>query len=211
MLECNKPCRFCDILRGEKFFGSVDNPINENKDFFVLPTIGPLVEGWSLVIPKEHGYSMKKYYKSESFINYVNSFLNVLEKKYQKPFIVFEHGATNYGSLTACSTNHAHLHILPFQESLLDIMQETKTWKICNIVDIEKIVGNNEYLLYSEIKDNIKDSIVYVSIVSEPESQYFRKLISQKLGIPQAFDYKLNLNIELANKTHKALENEVFK
>lgn len=211
MFDCKKPCRFCDIIQGKKIFDLADEPINCNDEFFLLPTIGPMVEGWSLIIPKEHSYSMRKYFNTESFKDYVNQVIHALKEKYQMQIIVFEHGATNYGSLTACGTNHAHLHILPFQDSLLDLMKADREWQQCSIVDIDNIVGNNEYLLYSELKNNIMDSTFFVSIVTDPESQYFRKLISQKLESPESYDYKTNLNIELANKTHKILKNEVFK
>lgn len=210
MFDCSNHCRFCDIMQGNKKFGLADEPINYNNGYFILPTIGPMVEGWSLIIPKEHGYSMKTHYNNKSFINYTDNVIRALREKYQSQIIVFEHGATSYGSLTACGTNHAHLHILPFPKSLLSLMQVNRTWQSCKISDIDTIVGNNEYLLYSEIKNSTTDSTFFVSIVSEPESQYFRKLISQQLGVPEAYDYKSNLNIDLAYKTHKTLKNEVF-
>ena len=52
-------CRFCDILSGN-LKGKEDHPIWENEGYFSLASIGALVEGWILIVPKKHVISMKE-------------------------------------------------------------------------------------------------------------------------------------------------------
>ena len=46
------------------------------------------------------------------------------------------------GSITACGTNHAHLHIIPYEKSLLKQMfhDDSVQWIECKITDVERIV-----------------------------------------------------------------------
>ena len=64
---CSEKCRFCDILEGNRKMGIIDNPILENDKFFLRwQCIGGFIDGWSLVIPKEHTYSMRKFFNGFS-------------------------------------------------------------------------------------------------------------------------------------------------
>lgn len=58
-------CRFCGISKGYYKYLGVDEPIHSNQDFFVIASIGALVEGWTLVVPKEHHFSMKDCYRMD--------------------------------------------------------------------------------------------------------------------------------------------------
>ena len=51
-MNCSDKCRFCSILKGEKTFDTIDSPIIENDNYYLLSSVGAMVEGWSLVIPK---------------------------------------------------------------------------------------------------------------------------------------------------------------
>lgn len=205
--RCKEGCRFCKIFNGTYDLGKIDNPLLKSKEYMALVSLGAFVEGWTLIIPRKHMYSMKQVYSDPAFITIANSMVDKIKKIYQKPCIVFEHGANHEGSITACGTNHAHLHILPFEESLLaEMKKDEKIWVECHVEEINNLVGENEYWFYSENIDKIENTKGFLHIIEEPESQYFRKLIADKKGYKDQFDYKKHLFLDLAEATYDALK-----
>lgn len=204
---CSEKCRFCNILEGTRKMGVIDNPILENDEFFTLVSVGGFVEGWSLVIPKEHTYSMRKFYTESLFVDIADKMLKRLREVYGKKCIIFEHGANHEGSITACGTNHAHLHMIPYEKSLLSVMFEDCNiqWIDCKIKDIYDIVQDREYWFYAEDVVNIEDAKGYIHIIEKPESQYFRRLLGEKEGYIQEYDYKSHLFVDKGEATYASL------
>ena len=61
-------CRFCSIANGGEFLKKPENTkIAENKAYFAISSVGALVEGWTLIVPKEHCCSMKALYSEKLF------------------------------------------------------------------------------------------------------------------------------------------------
>ena len=77
-MKCNN-CRFCSILAGAKKYDIVDTPILENNNYYLLSSIGAMVEGWSLVIPKEHSFSMRDYYSTDEFFEFTNKCIELIK------------------------------------------------------------------------------------------------------------------------------------
>jgi diadenosine tetraphosphate (Ap4A) HIT family hydrolase len=205
-MNCVNNCRFCNIFKGKQLYGAVDTLLFDTSNFAVFPTIGALVEGWVLIVPKEHNYSMRSYYSDNYFKNFIDTIKGLLYKQYNKPIIIFEHGANECGSLTSCGTNHAHLHMLPFNDSILNDMQQEIKWNKCQAEDINEIVKEKEYLYYCELsKEKFNQTDGYIHILSSPISQYFRKLLAKKIGQPDKYNYKDFPNLEIALKTHNDL------
>ncbi len=210
-MNCTNECRFCSIVKGERNLGMVDTPIIENDNYMLLSSVGAMIEGWTLIIPKEHGYSMRRYYNSESFQTFFKQSLNLINEAYRdKNVFVFEHGANTFGSLTSCGTNHSHLHIIPSEFYVLNEIQEILDFKKIKLSELENHVKDSEYLMYSEINNvNINNDIeCYVHLLDKPISQFFRKIIANKLGIPEKYDYKTNMNLDIAERTYKMLTKE---
>jgi len=206
-----KDCKFCKIQHGQYMFDEIDIPIAENNSYLAVASIGALVEGWTLIIPKEHILSLKEKYNKLDFIEFINLVKLRISSKYGK-VIIFEHGANNEGSITSCGTDHAHLHIVPFQDSLLPQMMNDKfEWMQSFSSDIMNISNNSEYLFYveSSINENWIDPQGYLHILQNPISQYFRKLIANKIGLPDKSDYKFFLYKENALLTKRKLSTQV--
>ncbi len=206
--NCND-CRFCSIQKGIKTFDTIDTPIMETDKFFLLSSIGSLVEGWTMVIPKNHCYSMKEFYTQPEFQQFVNDSVSKLSNIYKdKKIIAFEHGANKFGSLTACGTNHAHIHLVPIDSSLLDDIQKHLSFDKISIDEISNHISDNEYLLYIDIEKTLNSSPAHIHILEKPISQFFRKIIAEKLGNPEKYNYKEYLNKEISEATIKAFKSE---
>lgn len=190
-LESNEECRFCKIFEQKGEFEEIDRPIAKSKNFMALISKGAIVEGWVLVIPENHAYSMRKFYCDNEFTQFTNSVLEKIKQTYNKNCMVFEHGANSCGSLTSCGTNHAHLHVIPYDKSLLnEIKKNGLEWQQCRLSEIESLAGKYEYWFYAEKVENIRNLEGYLHIIKQPESQYFRKIIAEKEGCAERFSYK---------------------
>ena len=183
-----KECRFCSIRNG-KYAHTFDEPILQTENFFSIVSVGDFVGGWSLVVPKEHVYSMRTYYSREDFWEFTNECISHIKSIYGDRVIIFEHGANSCESTTSCGTNHAHLHVVPFSKSIIDKMQEDREWIKAKSNEIETIVADKEYLLYADPEKYAEESIFFVHILEEAESQYFRRLLADCLGI-EDYSYK---------------------
>lgn len=204
-LLCESKCRACQIINGEYRYGKVDMPIVENEQYLAITSIGAFLEGWILIFTKQHTFSMKNSYVDNKFVDCANKIILKLKKVYKKKCIVFEHGANREGSIVACGTNHAHLHILPYNNSLLDEMKKDYYWIECYASDIRDIVEENEYWFYAENVECVENMKGHLHIIKEPESQYFRKILAKIEGENCEYNYKKHLYIENAERTYELL------
>lgn len=200
-------CCFCKINSGSYKYLGIDEPIAVSDDFIAVASIGALVEGWTLIIPRKHQLSMRNYYSSPLFGDFIESLLPLLVRQYGS-VMAFEHGANTEGSITSCGTDHAHLHLVPFGESLLpDMHCSGLSWIQCRSSKITSLSGENEYLFYSEIgtNGNWNDPVGYLHILERPFSQFFRRLIAKKTIGGELFDYKSNPNLDVSIQTRRTL------
>lgn len=200
-------CRFCDIVFGEYQYNEIDEPFASNDEFFAIASIGALIEGWTLIIPKSHQLSMTNNYDSPLFTDFLGSVLPPLVHRYG-PLIAFEHGANTEGSITACGTAHAHLHLVPFGESLLPELQNSEMqWIECNASEIASKSGKDEYLFYSELGTQgiWQDLVGYLHVLENPAAQFFRHLIAGRIGKSEVSDYKRFPHFDTARQTRSIL------
>lgn len=200
-------CRLCEINSGSYKYLGIDEPFAVSDEFIAVASIGALVEGWSLIIPRKHQLSMKDCYSSPLLGDFIESLLPLLVQQYGS-VMAFEHGADTEGSITSCGTDHAHLHLVPFGESLLpDMHCSGLSWIRCRSSEILSLTGESEYLFYNELgtNGNWNDPVGYLHILKRPFSQFFRRLIAKKTIGGKLFDYKSNPNIEVSMQTRRAL------
>jgi len=185
-------CRFCDIISGKYKYHGIDEPLAANEEFFAIASIGAFVEGWTLIVPQRHQLSMRDCYKSKHLPALVNDIVDRLRAKYGS-IISFEHGSNSEGSATACGTDHAHFHLVPFKGSLVPDMQKSQMeWVRCRTSEIAARASGREYLFYSDIDDlPWDDPSGYLHVLDTPVSQYFRQLLADKKDCAEKSDYKL--------------------
>lgn len=198
-------CRFCRILEGQQFNGVVDEPFDACPEYVSVVSVGALVDGWSLIVPRQHCLSLRDHYKSPMFYQFSRSVIQRVESEYG-PAIIFEHGANHRGSLTSCGTDHAHLHVVPRLFSL-DAMLHTSgisEWQRIRASEIKDFANGEEYL-YLSTMPNSDDPIGYFKKVDCPTSQFFRKAIAMVVGKTEISDYKQFPLLDISLRTRTRL------
>ncbi|MFZ1058043.1 MAG: hypothetical protein WAP47_02500 [Candidatus Rokuibacteriota bacterium] len=198
-------CRFCAIARGLAFYGAADFPIDSTAEYLAIASIGALVEGWSLILPKNHCLSLRDFYGVGSLSEFLQRVVVRVEALYG-PTVIFEHGANHRGSLTSCGTDHGHLHIVPLNFSVRDAVAESKllSWERIRASQIRAKVEDSEYLFFSQAPHTL-DPFGYVNKLTHPVSQFFRRLIAAKLGKTHVADYRQHPLLSTAQRTRERL------
>lgn len=81
------------------------------------------------------------------------------------------------------------------------------TWRHCAIRDIERVTADREYLFASDHFDGANTTGI-VCLLNEPKSQFFRRVIATRLGLPELYDYKKYQLLEIATESHRQLRHE---
>ena len=113
-------CDFCSEIRGDKvsLFNEIYEKYLSNRqviisdNFVVMPTIGQILSGSVLLLPKLHHDNYSKIDTKERYeaLEIVSRLENKLKDFGE--IIVFEHGAIP-SSGSSCGIYHAHIHLVP--------------------------------------------------------------------------------------------------
>src|SRR5712691_3239818 len=98
MLECVM-CANINAQKPEEW----NEPIFESQNFVVIPSLGALVEGWLLLVPKRHFISMGAFHDeiTAEMLHVKQSIIEVLETQYGS-LCIFEHGPSQQNSKIGC-------------------------------------------------------------------------------------------------------------
>jgi diadenosine tetraphosphate (Ap4A) HIT family hydrolase len=111
-------CKFC-LLANPSFRGAGEDwwnePVLETANFVVWPSLGSLVPGWLLVVPRRHTLCLSSLDRARlDDLGRLESLLRTqLGSVYGLPVSSFEHGPRRPGDPVACTIDHAHLHVVP--------------------------------------------------------------------------------------------------
>jgi ATP adenylyltransferase len=175
-----------------------DVPVFESKDFAALPTVGALVEGWLLIVPKAPAISFAKLSNSQfaELEVFLSDIVSVMESVYGT-VSVFEHGPSTQGSCIGCGVDYAHLHIVPVQCDLLAearrIAPNIKWKEIPSLEAVSSCIESENG--YWFLKQDFRSDACYIgtAVDGKPTSQLFRKVIAASIGCPSAYDWKQHL------------------
>lgn len=194
-----KMCSFCG--EGRRIISvinnntSVERKIYENENFYVTVSIGAIVEGHLLIIPKKHYLSMGELPQKLmcELKDLMDSISGILTKDYNMGVMAFEHGTGRNSDLSAASVIHAHMHLLPIPNTLLDVIEQygCEIEQLDNISDLSQYAQRGEsYLFYMDI-----DKKMYCIENSSLPSQFFRKVAAEKYDLGEwdwHKDYKIH-------------------
>lgn len=198
-LSCQnmKDCSYCSLIhKSHKIQENRlpwDKVLFETDNFLVVPTLGSIIEGWLLVIPKMHYLSFGAIpagFRSELSI-VLQKAAHVIESIYGCPTI-FEHGPSIPNTKVGCGIDHAHLHLVPLRESLI---KRTEKYN-CQPLGISQYT-DDDFILMRDLFMSKKPYLfvrepsgtrVFFDAQNAP-SQFFRRVIAEIYGVDDKYDY----------------------
>ena len=185
-------CGFCQIAR-KRSKHEYDKLLFEQANFLSVASLGSLVPGWLLLLPTEHRPNMTDLYIDTSFSAWRIDVAKKLRKAMRTPVQMFEHGATHQNSITGCGVNHAHLHLLALEpDKMINYLSNdhgSTSWEEVRLSEVKSFVDCQEYLLYAANAEKVNPTC-RVLILQHPESQYFRRVIADLVGLSNQYDYR---------------------
>ena len=183
-------CNLC--LRSTLGVGQPWNdPLFETQNFVALPSVGALVEGWLLLLPKRHFISLGAL--PDSMLNEMHAFKEFLSSVVVACYgtvIAFEHGPSADRRAVGCGVDHAHLHLAPIS---FDLSSEVRsllpsgiTWVPAGIDVCKTAYQRGRDYLYLEQPIGTGHLIMHDSF----GSQLFRRAIASHLGVPEEYSWR---------------------
>jgi ATP adenylyltransferase len=199
----------CFMLK--KFFEhkEYNTPVYETSNFVVIPTLGALVEGWLLIVPKVFYLNFSQIPVKQ--FDEVHQIIQHLEDRFRPLFdgtgsVVFEHGPVETHSTAGCGVDYAHLHWVPtafnLKRGILEFLQLRYEWKL---IDNLSEIKNNRLIDkdYLYLRDQSGNS--FLTCQKEIPSQTFRKVIAHYINQPEQFDWKKNFGSENIKNVYSKL------
>ena len=184
---------------GARLSGSTPNasqPWDEilfcSANFVALPTLGALVEGWLLIVPRRHYLSIGAF--SPALLDELRDFRAhvraAIEIAYG-PVIVFEHGPAKAGNPAGCGVDHAHLHLIPWTERWRNTVDRfapvaMKWRRTLGMDELSFLHGlGQDYLYFEEA-----DGEAWITSSAEIPSQFFRQVVAAATDQVDRYDWK---------------------
>lgn len=201
-------CRFCSLLSGAA--DSFNSSWMAEGAYTAMVSVGAFVPGWTLICPLTYSVNLSDDYVERDFWDFTATAADFVTSRYGAS-AMFEHGAGVETSLTGCGVGHAHAHLVPLGFSLEDAARAAApefNWQACRAADIKAVVNGCEYLFVSSTfqSGETKGSLC---ILEKPTSQFFRKVIADRLGMGEQYDYKKYPMLEMARISAHELRKHV--
>ena len=174
-----------------------DIVVASNRHFIALPSLGSLVAGWVLVVPRRPmpTLSLMNTEERQSLAALREELAGRLVA-YGRVVYAFEHGGAA-GGLVSCGVDQAHLHLVPLDFDLIDVASRHDLgWRPSSgIHDLSEAETDGQEYLFVE-----NDDVSMIGFPKTPISQWFRQLIALECGVEE-WDYKRNPNLERLEAT----------
>jgi diadenosine tetraphosphate (Ap4A) HIT family hydrolase len=195
-------CFLCEIANHKGFADgamynqfvekTVDCIVYESENFFVIPELGALKQGYLMIVPKEHHLSVAQFPKDEKYIQEYLEVCKDLEVILKETFncdsVTFmEHGSGPSGiSSHKKSIVHAHTHVV-VDFKLAGKYQDMVQLKPCDDIGVAKDV---HYFSYQEGTDGqlmlSMDPRVYV------QRQFPRQVMAEEMKLaPNQYNWRV--------------------
>lgn len=169
-----------------------DTVLFESDNFVAIPTVGALLEGWLLIVPRKFTLCFGNLPAEQvnEFLSFKSEVVNYVRDAYG-PVAVFEHGPSHQGSTVGCSVDHAHLHVVPARfdlfESISQVFDDHLNWE--RSVDLESARRKFERQLpYLYVEQPIGNGF----ITTHPNfpSQLVRRAIARSIDRENEFEWR---------------------
>lgn len=174
----------------------------ESDAFAVIPSLGPLAPGHSLLCPREHVRSFADLSTGldDECAELTVSLRRRLAELYEAEVHVFEHGMAAHGARTLCTVDHAHLHFVPLPRACSAPVPGDPRWSPYDgsLEELRRAVDGREYVAYRTPDGR---SRVLAADEGELESQFMRKVLARAHGRPERWDWRVEPDAAAADET----------
>jgi ATP adenylyltransferase len=183
-----------------------DTPVFQTDNFFAVPSLGGFIEGWLLVVSREHHLNLRQVpsvHRNE-LAQITNQAAARLRALYG-PVTMFEHGPSALEMSAGCGIDHAHLHLVPWAKSLrADVEAETGHRLTLAPVDSlftgVKTATGDSYIFLEEANGDR-----YLGFSSQIQSQLVRRVLARSVGRGLLFDWQEDPALESVERTRVAV------
>jgi len=184
-------CSFCRKLSyvGKAALDPVfDKAIWEDDDFVLMPTVGALVPGYLLLLPRRHYSSLGNLPDGllRKAAALKDGIRRLLTAQFTAP-VFFEHGDAGGTGKSGSSVTHAHLHCVPTDVDITSALRQENTFaRIQSITDLAgPAAAKRGYIYYeSQIQEQ------YLLCNADVPSQYVRRVLACGLSVPGRWDWR---------------------
>lgn len=173
--------------RGKKCAQSSDL-LMENDSCLVVAGLGALAEGYVILFPKSHYFSIGALPQEQlSEFAKLKNYIGTLLKQLYGNVIFFEHGESS-SNRAGKSIVHAHLHACPCDADFRPHLQHRFSEKQISVLSDLRNYGDADipYLFYENV---FEEKFVY-TILEHLPSQYLRRLWAQVVGKPRQWNWR---------------------
>lgn len=138
-----KNCNICDELYGRsgayisellKGTGILNANLAVTENLAIIPSIGPLVYGHSLIVTRIHSSNVLINALDGNYLTEIDACLSKLSDTFldteNRVLLLAEHGTTIDGcDASLCSTTHGHVHAIPLNRYEADfVLEKSQGW-----------------------------------------------------------------------------------
>jgi diadenosine tetraphosphate (Ap4A) HIT family hydrolase len=160
--------------------------------FAVIPSLGSLVPGWVVIVPRTPVQNLRHLSVGERRnLCTLSRSIRPYLAKFPGTIFEFEHGSAYQGSPMGCGVDQAHLHAVPLQFNLIGEARTASNQNFRWIDPPDRLdpwSSVPEGVEYMVIRSAVDGAVV--ALVDSPESQWLRKVIAGKLSLTEAWNYR---------------------
>lgn len=186
------------------------DPIATSKTFVAIPSLGSLVEGWVLIVPRRESLCVGSF--SDLQISELKEFTEemvlLLENQYGHT-VIFEHGPAEPSKQVGCGVDYAHIHLVPTTCNIFNkassVEPQIQWHPVKGFYDLRTIYNIGQSYLYLDQRK--AGELPMIGLANEIPSQFFRRILADWIGKSDCFDWKSFPNFQNMRNTRSTLEN----
>jgi diadenosine tetraphosphate (Ap4A) HIT family hydrolase len=195
-------CSFCGHARETADGGDSWRVLFDDEAFVAVPSIGSLVPGWLLVVPRDHAVNLASMgpKRVAAMWSFVEGFADRWATEFGR-LVVFEHGPAAEGRPAGCGVDHAHLHVVPCGD--IDLLAAARRrlkdldWApVSDLSALVPAVSNGLDYLYMK-----RDEEEVAAVGPAIPSQALRQVLAAELGSPESFNWREHPNLDVVRAT----------
>lgn len=185
-----------------------DEPVAANSDAVVVPSLGSIVPGWTLLVPRRQATNFAII--DETARHALCGLRRYVEARLRAAFpgtvYEFEHGPARHGGTLGCGVDQAHLHIVPLSLNLVEKVRSIPG----AVIDIPSDVSDGWTLAPNGVDylfvRNTETKAGVIVLPSTLRSQAIRRIIADGVGLSETWDYRETGGLQHAMQTRGVFE-----